>query len=75
MTACAVSAAEENEMANFGTHFAYPTPDWVAYRKQDEVARANRTSDDRHATLLSRIAGALRRLALAWVRSHQYHSY
>ena len=62
-------------MANFGTHFAYPTPDWVAYRKQDEVARASRPSDDRHIRPLSRVANALRRLALAWVRAHEYNSY
>lgn len=75
MTACAVSAAEENEMANFGTHFAYPTPDWVAYRKTDEVTRAARASDVGGHSLLARMTNALRRLALAWVRAHEYNSY
>ena len=54
-------------MANFGTHFAYPTPDWVAYRKTDEVARAARASDVGGQSLFSRITNALRRRALAWV--------
>ena len=62
-------------MANFGTHFAYPAPDWVAYRKQDEVARANRKSDVSHLKPLSRIARAFRRLARAWVAAHEYNSY
>ena len=62
-------------MANFGTHFAYPSPDWVAYRKQDEVARASRESDVSHPTALLRIAHAFRRLARAWVSAHEYNSY
>ena len=62
-------------MANFGTHFAYPAPDWVAYRKEDEIARARREIDESHPTGLRRVTHALRRLALAWVRAHEYNSY
>lgn len=62
-------------MANFGTHFAYPTPDWVAYRKDEEVARASRKSDVSRPAPRWRVMQALRRLALAWVAAHEHNSY
>ena len=62
-------------MANFGTHFAYPAPDWVAYRKEVEVARATAPRDASHRSPFRRVTSALRRLALAWVRAHEYNSY
>ena len=62
-------------MANFGTHFAYPSPDWVAYRKDVEVARASRKSDVSRPAPRWRIMQALRRLARAWVAAHEYNSY
>ncbi len=61
-------------MANFGNHLAYPTPDWVAYRREEEIARA-RVERRPAVPLLARIASALRRFARAWARSQAYNSF
>jgi hypothetical protein len=73
-TASARCAAEEISMADFGNHLAYPTPDWVAYRREEEIARAH--AERRPAVpVLARIVSALRRFARAWARSQAYNSF
>jgi hypothetical protein len=62
-------------MANFGTHLAYPTPDWVAYRVQDQNTPARPARDSKHGRLLAGIVKALRRFASAWVRANSYNAY
>ena len=63
-------------MANFGTHLAWPTPDWVAYDRDAEIARA-RTPGPRRTSPspIARIARALRRLARAWARAQAYNAF
>ena len=62
-------------MANFGTHLAYPTPDWVAYRRDEEIARARPERRTNRPGALALIARALRRLARAWVTAHSRNAY
>lgn len=62
-------------MANFGTHLAYPTPDWVAYRRHDEIARANGARHRSAPTVLARLASALRRFARAWVKAQAHNAF
>jgi hypothetical protein len=63
-------------MANFGARLAYPTPDWVAYRRPevDEVAPAPAPRDE-GPTLRARVSRALGRFADAWVRAHNHNAY
>ena len=74
MTACAERAVEEESMANFGSHLAYPTPDWVAYRREGEIARARVERRTARPTSLARIARALRRLARAWATAQAHNA-
>ncbi|HEU4721359.1 MAG TPA: hypothetical protein VFS59_08350 [Gemmatimonadaceae bacterium] len=60
-------------MANFGAHLAWPTPDWVAYRREDEIARAHTAR--RTTALLVRIARALRRLARSWATAQAHNAF
>jgi hypothetical protein len=62
-------------MANFGTHLAYPTPDWVAYRVQEDVYNPAPAPRDSAPGLLAGIRKALSRLALAWVRANSRNAY
>jgi hypothetical protein len=74
-TARAGRAAEEESMANFGNHLAYPTPDWVAYRRDEEVARARVERRTARPAALARIARALRRLARAWATAQAHNAF
>lgn len=62
-------------MANFGNHLAYPTPDWVAYRREAEVARAHAERRTARPNALDRLASAVRRFARAWAKSQAYNSF
>lgn len=62
-------------MANFGTHFAYPTPDWVAYRREDEIARANAPRPSNAPSMLARLASALRRFARTWAKAQAHNAF
>jgi hypothetical protein len=62
-------------MANFGTHLAYPTPDWVAYRRGDEIARANAPRHTSAPSTLARLASALRRFARTWVKAQAQNAF
>jgi hypothetical protein len=75
MTASARRAAEEEPMANFGTHFAYPVPDWVAWRREEEIARALAEPRPPRPTALVRVVRALRRFARAWAKSQAYNAF
>jgi hypothetical protein len=61
-------------MANFGARLAYPTPDWVAYRVEENHA-PTRGPRPPARPLLATIASALRRFALAWVKSQAHNSF
>lgn len=60
-------------MANFGARLAWPTPDWVAYRREDEIARAHTAR--RPTAPLARIARALRRLARTWAAAQAHNAF
>jgi hypothetical protein len=65
-------------MANFGTHFAYPVPDWVAWRREEELARAlatPRTPRTPRPSAFARFASALRRFVRAWAKSQAYNAF
>jgi hypothetical protein len=64
-------------MANFGTHLAWPTPNWVAYRVQEESTTPTPTPTPRGSKpgLLAGIMKALRRLSNAWVRANSHNAY
>ena len=62
-------------MANFGTHLAWPTPNWVAYRVQEESTTPARTPRGSKPGLLAGIMKALRRLANAWVSANSHNAY
>lgn len=62
-------------MANFGTHLAYPTPHWVAYRRDDEIARATAPRPKHAPSMLPRLASALRRFARAWVKAQAHNAF
>jgi hypothetical protein len=74
-TARAERAAEEESMANFGNHLAYPTPDWVAYRREQEIARARAERRTDRPAALARIARALRRFARAWATAQAHNAF
>ena len=62
-------------MANFGTHLAYPTPDWVAYRREVEIARARVQRRTARPPALARLVRALRRLARTWATAQAYNAF
>ncbi|MFL5619296.1 MAG: hypothetical protein ACJ79A_12995 [Gemmatimonadaceae bacterium] len=62
-------------MANFGHHLAYPTPTWVAYRREEEVARALAARPSTRPTLLARFASALRRFARTWATAQAHNAF
>ena len=72
-------------MANFGARLAYPTPDWVAYKRPSAdvfapPAPVETSRRDHEGTVYrpSRRIGfiaALRRFAHAWARSQAYNSF
>jgi len=74
-TASASGAARENTMANFGRHLGYPTPDWVAFRREEEIARARAERRSTHPTTLARFVSALRRFAHSWATSQAYNAF
>ena len=62
-------------MANFGTHFAYPVPDWVAWRREEEIARALAEPRPPRPSAFARLASALRRFARTWVKSQAHNAF
>jgi hypothetical protein len=79
---------EEDQMANFGARLAYPTPDWVAYKRPSAdvfapPAPIAPTTPQRRETVYrpsnrARVRGflaSLRRFAYAWARSQAYNSF
>jgi len=62
-------------MSNFGNHLAYPTPDCVAYRRDEEIARAPVERPASRPAALALVMRALRRLARAWVTAHSRNAY
>lgn len=60
-------------MANFGARLAWPTPDWVAYRREDEIARAHTAR--RTTPLLARLASVLRRVARSWATAQAQNAF
>ena len=62
-------------MANFGSHLAYPTPDWVAYRRDEEIARARAERRTARAPALARVARALRRYARSWATAQAHNAF
>jgi len=75
-------------MANFGARLAYPTPDWVAYRRPSadvfappapvETAAPTRKETVYRPSRRSKrttFTTALRRFLHAWARSHVYNSF
>ncbi len=74
-------------MANFGARLAYPTPDWVAYKRPSadvfappapvETSRSAKGTVYRPSRRTRRVAfiAALRRFAHAWARSQAYNSF
>jgi hypothetical protein len=62
-------------MANFGNHLAYPAPDWVAYRREEEIARARVERRNASPAALARIARALRRLAHTWAKAQAHNAF
>jgi hypothetical protein len=78
----------EGKMANFGARLAYPTPDWVAYRRPSadvfappapvETATLERKETvyvPSRRTKRATFITALRRFANAWARSQVYNSF
>jgi len=79
---------EEDQMANFGARLAYPTPDWVAYKRPSadvfgppapiDTAAPRRNETVYRPSRRTRRQGfiaALRRFAFAWARSQSYNSF
>ena len=75
-------------MANFGARLAYPTPDWVAYKRPSAdvfapPAPIAPSTPQRRETVYrqSRRAwwggflASMRRFAYAWARSQSYNSF
>ena len=75
-------------MANFGARLAYPTPDWVAYKRPSAdvfapPAPIETSAPMRRETVYrparaaqgSGFVAALRRFAYAWARSQMYNSF
>ena len=75
-------------MANFGTRLAYPTPDWVAYKRPSadvfappapiETSTTERKETVYHPSRRARrvaFMAALRRFAHAWARAQAYNSF
>ena len=62
-------------MANFGSHLAYPTPDWVAYRREEEIARARAERSTVRPTALARLGRTLRRLAHTWATAQAHNAF
>ena len=62
-------------MANFGHHLSYPTPDWVAFRREEEIARASAERPSLRPTTLARLVSALRRFARTWATSQAYNAF
>jgi hypothetical protein len=75
-------------MANFGARLAYPTPDWVAYKRPsadvfappapiETSTPAPKGTVYRPSVRTRRVAfiAALRRFAKAWARSQVYNSF
>ena len=62
-------------MANFGHHLTYPTPDWVAYRREEEVARALAERPSTRPTVLARFVSALRRFARTWATAQAHNAF
>jgi hypothetical protein len=62
-------------MANFGHHLAYPTPGWVAYRREEEIARARVERRSTRPAALARFASALRRLARTWAAAQAHNAF
>ncbi|PYP77823.1 MAG: hypothetical protein DMD35_13365 [Gemmatimonadetes bacterium] len=62
-------------MANFGHHLAYPTPNWVAYRPEEEIARARAERRSMRPTVLARFASALRRFARTWATAQAHNAF
>jgi hypothetical protein len=75
MTAGADRAAEEESMANFGNHLAYPTPDWVAYRREEEIVRARVERRSARPAALTRLVRALRRFARTWATAQAHNAF
>jgi len=74
-TARASGAAGETTMANFGHHLSYPTPGWVAFRREDEIDRARVERRSARPTTLARFVGVLRRFARSWAISQAYNAF
>jgi hypothetical protein len=66
-------AAEEDAMANFGHHLGYPTPDWVAFRREEEIGRAR--VERRSARPLALFVSALRRFARSWATAQAHNAF
>ena len=79
---------EEDAMANFGARLAYPTPNWVAYKRPSTdvfgpVAPIDTSTPQRMESVYrasrgarrQRFIAALRRFANAWARSQVYNSF
>jgi hypothetical protein len=75
-------------MANFGARLAYPTPDWVAYKRPsadvfappapiETATPARNETVYRPSRRTRRVAFmvALRRFAHAWAKSQMYNSF
>jgi len=62
-------------MANFGTHLAYPTPHWVAYRREDEIDRTRVERRAARPAAFARIARALHRFARTWVTAQAHNAF
>ena len=62
-------------MANFGNHLAYPTPDWVAYRRDEEIDRARVERRIARPAALARIVRALRRFARTWATAQAHNAF
>jgi hypothetical protein len=62
-------------MANFGARLAYPTPDWVAYRRENEITRARAPRRPAGPSPLARVASALRRFARRWVKAQAHNAF
>jgi hypothetical protein len=75
-------------MANFGARLAYPTPDWVAYKRPSadvfappvpietsKPAPKGTVYRPSRRTRRGAFIAALRRFAHAWARSQVYNSF